>query len=557
MVSLSYQTLCEKKMKTFLNDYYTIPDYQRDYAWEYDQLDDFISDLDSIRTNRYDIHGFGAIIIHNDNLTNTKYIVDGQQRCITSIIFLRCIQLEYLNLYNKYNIISAKEKADDISIIAIGRRDDAHLTLQSADANYFYNEIIIGIPTHKPSKQSQKLMYNAFNYFKSIIDNGIKSRLDFGSKKDYLDSMYNAFMLRFDIIEIGASTIEEAYTLFETTNARGKSLTPGDLIKNTIFKKSKKEKSIVQQKWSDMCAILQDAGADYTKYIRAIYLSEYGYITSKKLFTEVNKTVLQNISVDDYMDILYKNVSVYASLVAPKEYNYFNDENIQNMLITLRHNLNVTTYYSIVIAMARKNFDIQSIRDVLYKIVCLYVRNNIICQKHSVTYEKLFSSLSVKICNSAITTAQEINKTISQDMVDDDEFFLNFCNWTACGKNKTAVVRYLLTSIHNYLDNSLELNLNSSEVHIEHIMPKTLSSSWQISKEEHQEYLWKLGNLMLLSGPSNIKISNNSFEIKKKAYAESKIEPNKNICKYDSWSINNIIQRQKEFANYALKIWCK
>lgn len=29
---MSYQSLCEKKMKTFLNDYYTIPDYQRDYA---------------------------------------------------------------------------------------------------------------------------------------------------------------------------------------------------------------------------------------------------------------------------------------------------------------------------------------------------------------------------------------------------------------------------------------------------------------------------------------------------------------------------------------------
>lgn len=59
---MSYQTLCEKKMKTFLNDYYTIPDYQRDYAWEYDQLDDFISDLDSIRTDGYDTHGFGQLL---------------------------------------------------------------------------------------------------------------------------------------------------------------------------------------------------------------------------------------------------------------------------------------------------------------------------------------------------------------------------------------------------------------------------------------------------------------------------------------------------------------
>lgn len=86
---MSYQSLCEKKMKTFLNDYYTVPDYQRDYAWEDEQLDDFITDLDSVRKEGYDTHGFGAIIIHNDSVDNKKYIVDGQQRCVTSIIFFK------------------------------------------------------------------------------------------------------------------------------------------------------------------------------------------------------------------------------------------------------------------------------------------------------------------------------------------------------------------------------------------------------------------------------------------------------------------------------------
>lgn len=163
----------------------------------------------------------------------------------------------------------------------------------------------------------------------------------------------------------------------------------------------------------------------------------------------------------------------------------------------------------------------------------------------------------IKIYNNTITSMQEINKIISQYMVDDDEFFLSFCNWTACGKNKIAVVRYLLTAIHEYLDNGLELNLNNSEVHVEHIMPKTLSPSWDISKEEHDENLWKLGNLMLLSGLSNVKISNGSFETKKEAYRISKIEPNQDICEYSSWNKKSIAQRQHKLAEYALKIWHK
>ena len=47
---------------------------------------------------------------------------------------------------------------------------------------------------------------------------------------------------------------------------------------------------------------------------------------------------------------------------------------------------------------------------------------------------------------------------------------------------------------------------------------------WQVAPEVHESYLWRLGNLALLSGLANISISNKTFDIKKPRYAASKIE---------------------------------
>ena len=103
---------------------------------------------------------------------------------------------------------------------------------------------------------------------------------------------------------------------------------------------------------------------------------------------------------------------------------------------------------------------------------------------------------------------------------------------------------------------SLEINIDTSEVHIEHIMPVN-ASQWDVDSETHEMYLWRLGNLMLLSGPINSYISNKPFALKKTGYLESKIEPNKTVAYNDVWGIEEIQARQIALCDYALRIWSK
>lgn len=83
-------------MHTFLGGTYHIPDYQREYSWEAEEIGDFWDDLEATRNDPDKmIHFFGQVVVHSDEEDNKKYIIDGQQRTITSVIFLRALQLCY------------------------------------------------------------------------------------------------------------------------------------------------------------------------------------------------------------------------------------------------------------------------------------------------------------------------------------------------------------------------------------------------------------------------------------------------------------------------------
>src|SRR5690606_15909396 len=86
---------------------YYIPDYQREYSWVKDeQIDDFWSDLVNAIEEDRDTHFFGQVVIHDDKVENRKYIIDGQQRTTTSVIFLAVLRDLFEEIYQESNNLS-------------------------------------------------------------------------------------------------------------------------------------------------------------------------------------------------------------------------------------------------------------------------------------------------------------------------------------------------------------------------------------------------------------------------------------------------------------------
>ena len=146
-----------------------IPDYQRIYCWDKEQVIALLDDILSIKTSSYYL---GNIILHTNK---GKFdIVDGQQRLVTLAIVL-----------HKLN--------ENIKLLKC---------------------------VYESSEAQSKIYRNSL-----VIDNYLKSHDNEKLKNNILNK------LSFGVLTIDSQHLDLAFTFFNNTNSRGKPLTDYDLLK--------------------------------------------------------------------------------------------------------------------------------------------------------------------------------------------------------------------------------------------------------------------------------------------------------------------------------------
>lgn len=551
-------------MDVFLrSSIYHIPNYQREYSWEDDQLDDFWRDLECTVDEPEEIdHFFGQIVVHNDH-DKTKYIIDGQQRTTTSLIFLRSIQLMFHKVYLDSGNTIGDATFNDINISKsyLGNIIKPHLELgESGDQQFFLDNIIsskaepdLSLNIKSIKKKSQKNLYNAYVFFYKKLRNLIEAITSIEDRYKILEKYYNTFINQFRVLYVEATRMEEAFVIFETLNARGKELEASDLLKTYIFSRSKPDEiNKAQVRWINMISNLD--GADPTKYIRCFWnSSSQKIVREKELYRRVVAEITTPVQSRIFLEDLEKYSQMYHDMVFPKDNDSFSDAGIVTCLENLSY-LKASTFYSVIIAMLRRTnpFDEKTIHHVLEKIETLYFRNNTICRKTANVLEVFFCDLAYKIYSEQLDSEDEIISEIEGQMVSDNVFREAFEVWHSTAKE---TIRYILYKIHlEIADNTTQVSKDNSVVHIEHIMPKNYSK-WNVSESMHEEYVSRLGNLALMNGKLNTKVSNDTFENKKHIYKDSPIFPNQDVYNYDVWDEKSIEDRQKCLTTYAMKIW--
>lgn len=199
-----------ESVSTYLvgNKYY-IPDYQREYAWDEEQLDDFWRDLIQVVSNETSEHFLGQIVVHNDD--GEKYIIDGQQRTITAVIFLAAIRNLFRELKGTDGKIleDAETDADDIQTKYIGRytatRDQRQLMLRQEDGRFFGDFIQsskLDETNYDKKSSSQKRLKNAYKYFYDKLSKEIVGLTGLEAYKLILDNYLNNFIQKFSVMTV-------------------------------------------------------------------------------------------------------------------------------------------------------------------------------------------------------------------------------------------------------------------------------------------------------------------------------------------------------------------
>lgn len=168
-----------KKLSELLNlENLAIPPYQRPYKWTKKNVVQLLEDIFEFVILKNKDYRIGNIIVHNENSTNN--IVDGQQRLTTISILLKILDRSFNGL-----LINEKYK-------------------------------------HNISKNN--IVYNY-----RIIDKWMKAK--FESKDEKKADFKNKILNKCEFVLFTVFKQDEAFQLFDSQNARGKTLEPYDLLK--------------------------------------------------------------------------------------------------------------------------------------------------------------------------------------------------------------------------------------------------------------------------------------------------------------------------------------
>jgi uncharacterized protein with ParB-like and HNH nuclease domain len=247
-----------KTIRVLLTEKYAVDYYQREYKWETKQIQELIDDL-SIRfltdyrpehspemVDNYNRYFLGSIIISKK--AGKSFIVDGQQR-LTSLtlllIFLRNRQLLY------------DQECDVQSLIASKKHRLLTFNLDVPERNPALEALYAG-KSFDQTGQPESIQAILARY--QDIEDSFPQEIDEHALPTFVEWLVD----NVDLIEITAYSDDDAYTIFETMNDRGLSLTPTEMLKGYLLAniRDDKRKNVASDFWKQRTQELRDAGKE-------------------------------------------------------------------------------------------------------------------------------------------------------------------------------------------------------------------------------------------------------------------------------------------------------
>lgn len=538
---------------------YQVPIYQRDYSWKEENWDDLWEDILSVYKQETRVHYMGAIVLQD--LKEKKYsIIDGQQRLATFSIIVLAVIKRIKDLIDSGVDVKENEERKELYMEQfIGSKDGVSLRYSNKlklneNNDSFYRSNLVQL--RKPNNpqllnSSNKLLQKSFDFFYEKIvdlfgDNPKGSQL--------ADFLQNHLAEKLLFIQIVVEDDLDAYTVFETLNARGMELSISDLLKNYLLSLTAQSDEDLHQAKEQWKSIIQITDLDkFPTFLRYFWHSRYETVRKEKLFNSLRKVVETTEETFELLDDLEKYAAVYAALRNPNDDYWQGNKEIRKRVNELKL-FGVTQPYPLLLESYFK-LSISQFEDVLRFCSVIAFRYNVIGNLDPKRQELAFHNASKKLFDGKITNSSQIAQELKNIYIDDERFENLFSTKQVNTKSKKKLARYILYSLENQIAGT-EKNFEDDTATIEHILPENPSDEWEeiFTQEEHENYVYRLGNLTLLESAKNNDCGTKSFSEKQKIYQQSQYQMTKQID-YPEWTVNQIRLRQENLAKTAKTVW--
>ncbi len=535
---------------------YIIPRFQRDYFWEFGHWEELWQDIEEMRESRTQ-HFMGYLVFQTGD-GKTFQIIDGQQRLTTLSIIVLAALGKLKKLIGEG--VEPKENAARIEIYQntyVGISDPVTLTTEpklilNRHNNSHFRAITnqFEITAQRNIVLTNRKINQAFRFFKDKFLHCASGEAVAKILADIADGLlFTTITVQDDL---------NAYTVFETLNARGLHLSTPDLLKNYLLSTMASEKNYSEQHFryfeEQWGYILDQLGeTEFTGFLRSYRGIHNKLVNKRDLFHALKQDVKSPTDVLFYLEDLKKYAPVYAALQNPHD-NFWNEND--GLYSGARTHLEILKLFNIKTPLSLLMAGFSELPDkdfisLLKHVVAVTIRYNIICGKPPPDQERIYNQMANTLANNAGTPLPHLIGMLKPVYPDDAEFLTAFSSKSMPSRQSSKKIVFLLRKIEQQIS-SEEPPLTLT---LEHVLPFSPDDAWQdyFGRSTYEDAIGRLGNMALL--PARQNKGQERFAEKRAVLRGSTYAINRHIAEYPEWNMDNLQDHQKWLAKKAKTIW--
>jgi len=377
----------------------------------------------------------------------------------------------------------------------------------------------------KPVKRQNKRVKPIFEAFQERIKDYDQPRLS-----RLLDAIYKTRVIRIDI-----DGDEEAFNIFERTNARGMDLEVSDLLKTYLYQQKVPE---LDEKWDE---IVKNADGTILKMLKYFYVSKNDYVSKSELYPKL-KTYCKNVGgAAKFVEELCQFSTFYN--IARKEENvglikdYFDAvdcktisgdpdkyQRIHTSLQALRL-FKVSQTYPLINAaigslVRTGGSSSRGAGKVLIKLLDTLEKyhfiNSAVCGRVGNEVEKLYANFCKKFCESKDfeKTTNDLILSLRGKLASEEEFTSRFCE-ISYDSDPIQLIAYIFDRFNNYnlapgervAIYDPQTGVKRKNHNVEHFLSQKPDKETVVDSAT-QEVLDNIGNLLVISFRANSSLGN-------------------------------------------------
>ena len=603
-----------KPLQEFFNKrVFRIPDYQRGFAWNQSQLEDFWQDLKRIPEGRS--HYTGQLTLEavpQDAWQNWDediwlitgrnykpfYVVDGQQRLTTAVILLKCLLDRVPE--GEGLAFTPKEEITSTFLFCQAGASKAYLFGYEKD-NPSYNYLktqILGQTDNAYDGTETVYTANlrvARDFFRTRLDNKLLPEIEDVFKRLTQRFVFNEYELDEDL---------DVFVTFETMNNRGKPLSKLELLKNRLIYlstllaiDSDQQRSLrrnVTNAWKTIYEFLgKESGhpLDDDDFLRAHWIISFTYARDEakqfaidlldERFTPARAASgeLTAVKIQAYVDSIQSAVKAWHAIHFPHRADDVHDEIKQGLERLAR--AGIGAFAPLAMAVLLKEFPVSEKVALLSETERFAFLIRRICKSRANTGDTEFYKMAGQLYrgSASITEATALVRQLTEKhfTIEDalsamrklyDNESEGFYSWP--GR------QYFLFEYEQHLKQAAGMqapkihwddfnNSKRDHVTVEHIYPRVpVAGDWpkfeSVGQIERNILRHSLGNLLALSQSRNSQFSNRPFATKKqdaegvRGYyngSYSEIE----VSKAEEWTPQKVLERGLSMLTFIETRW--